>query len=316
MRRDISCILADWGTTNLRAWALGGDGVAIDHRGQGGGLLAVKDGRFAESFAAFCGDWLDARRPVPAILSGMVGSKLGWKEAPYLTAPVALADIGRQLCFVDDIPGASVWIVPGVRLDDPAQPEVMRGEEAQILGALAMLGRDGGVFLLPGTHAKWAIVEAGQLIAFRTYMTGEIYGLLRGAGTIGQLMEGDAQDPAAFRRGVERSRSPDAANLLHSLFSVRTLGLLGGLPRTGLASYLSGLLIGAELQDGAGWLEARGLPRSLTFIGSPEMIEVYKAAAELCRLEQTSIESSAILPGALFAIARAAGLVADSVGRT
>ena len=316
MSRDISCILADWGTTNLRAWALGSDGAAIDHRGQGGGLLSVKDRRFAESFAAFCGDWLDAGRPVPAVLSGMVGSKLGWKEAPYLTAPVALADIGRQLCFVDDIPGASVWIVPGVRLDDPAQPEVMRGEEAQILGALAMLGHDGGVFLLPGTHAKWAIVEAGRLIAFRTYMTGEIYGLLRGAGTIGQLIEGDARDPAAFRRGVERSRSPDAANLLHSLFSVRTLGLLGGVPRSGLASYLSGLLIGAELQDGARWLEARGLTRKLTLIGSPEMIEAYGAAAELCSLGQTSLESSAILPGALFAIARAAGLVADPAGRT
>jgi 2-dehydro-3-deoxygalactonokinase len=316
MTQDITCILADWGTTNLRAWAVAEGGRVIDRRGQGGGLLAVKDRRFAESFAAFCGDWLDARHPVPAILSGMVGSKLGWKEAPYLTAPVALADIGRQLCFVDDIPGASVWIVPGVRLDDPAQPEVMRGEEAQILGALAMLGRGGGVFLLPGTHAKWAIVEAGRLIAFRTYMTGEIYGLLRGAGTIGQLIEGDQPDAAAFRRGVERSRSPDAANLLHSLFSVRTLGLLGGLPRSGLASYLSGLLIGAELQDGARWLEGRGLARSLTLIGSPEMIEAYGAAAEVCSLGQTSLESTAILPGALFSIARAAGLVAGAPGRS
>ena len=103
MTQDITCILADWGTTNLRAWAVADDGRVIDQRGQGGGLLAVKDGRFAESFAAFCGDWLDARRPIPAVLSGMVGSKLGWKEAPYLTAPVALADIGRQLCFVEDI---------------------------------------------------------------------------------------------------------------------------------------------------------------------------------------------------------------------
>jgi 2-dehydro-3-deoxygalactonokinase len=315
MTQDITCILADWGTTNLRAWAVADDGRVLDQRGQGGGLLAVRDGRFAESFAAFCGDWLDIRRPIPAVLSGMVGSKLGWKEAPYLTAPVALADIGRQLCFVEDIAGASVWIVPGVRLDDPAQPEVMRGEEAQILGALAMLGRDGGVFLLPGTHAKWAIVEAGRLIAFRTYMTGEIYGLLRGAGTIGQLIEGDERDPAAFRRGVERSRSPDAANLLHSLFSVRTLGLLGGVARRSLASYLSGLLIGAELQDGTRWLEGRGLTPCLTLIGSPEMIEAYAVAGELCALGQTSLESSAILPAALLAIARAAGLVSNPPGR-
>jgi 2-dehydro-3-deoxygalactonokinase len=315
MHPDIACILADWGTTNLRAWALGRDGRVVDQRGQGGGLLAVKEGRFAESFTAFCGDWLRTDRPVPAILSGMVGSKLGWKEAAYLAAPVALGDLARQLCFVGEIPGASIWIVPGVRLDDEAQPEVMRGEEAQILGALQTLERDGGVFLLPGTHAKWAIVEAGRLAAFRTYMTGELYGLLRSAGTIGQLMEGESRDGAAFRRGVLRSRSPDAANLLHSLFSVRTLGLLGGLARASLASYLSGLLIGAELQDGARWLAARGLPRSLILIGSPEMMEAYGAAAELCGLSHERLESGAVLPAALLSLARAAGLMTDALER-
>jgi 2-dehydro-3-deoxygalactonokinase len=312
---DISCILADWGTTNLRAWALGGDGRVIDRRGQGGGLLAVKDGRFAETFAAFCGDWLNPHRPVPAILSGMVGSKLGWKEAPYLAAPVTLGDLARQLCFVSDIPGAGIWIVPGVRLEDEAQPEVMRGEEAQILGALRTLHRDGGVFLLPGTHAKWAIADAGRLTAFRTYMTGELYGLLRGAGTIGQLMEGEAPDPAAFRRGVMRSRAPDAANLLHSLFSVRTLGLLGGLARRSLASYLSGLLIGAEMEDGARWLRERGVKSSLILIGSPEMMKTYGEAAIICGLAVETVESGAVLPSALLFLARAAGLLADPVER-
>ena len=315
VNRDISCILADWGTTNLRAWALGSDGRVIDRRGQGGGLLAVKDGRFAESFAAFCGDWLDPHRPVPAILSGMVGSKLGWKEAPYLAAPVALGDLARQLCFVGDIPGAGIWIVPGVRLEDEAQPEVMRGEEAQILGALRTLHRDAGIFLLPGTHAKWAIVEAGRLTAFRTYMTGELYGLLRGSGTIGQLLEGDAPDPAAFRRGVMRSHAPDAANLLHSLFSVRTLGLLGGLARRSLASYLSGLLIGAEMADGARWLRERGVKASVTLIGSPEMMKTYEEAAGISGLACEMVESSAVLPTALVYLARTAGLLADPVVR-
>src|SRR5262249_46226686 len=153
-----------------------------------------------------------------------------------------------------EIPGAAVWIVPGVCLDDAAQPEVMRGEEAQILGALRALGRADAVFLLPGTHAKWAIVEGGRLVTFRTYMTGELYGLLRKSGTISQPMQGEAPDAAAFRRGVERAGTADAASLLHALFGVRTLGLLGRLPPTGLASYLSGLLIGGELADGRRWL--------------------------------------------------------------
>src|SRR5262249_5569098 len=154
-------------------------------------------------FATFCRGWLDADRSVPAVLSGMVGSKLGWKEAPYLKAPVNLDALSENLCSVGDIPGAGVWIVPGVSLEDPLQPEVMRGGEAQILGALGRLDRREGVFLLPGTHAKWAVVEGGCLRTFRTYMTGEVYGLLRGSGTIAQLMEGDARDPEAFRRGVE-----------------------------------------------------------------------------------------------------------------
>jgi 2-dehydro-3-deoxygalactonokinase len=314
MTTEIACVLADWGTTNLRGWAIGAAGEVVEQRSGGKGLLGVRDHRFAEAFAEFCGGWLDPRRPVPAILSGMVGSKLGWKEAPYLPAPVMLAALAKDLFPLGDIPGASVYIVPGIRLDDPAQPEVMRGEEAQILGAIRSLGREEGVFLLPGTHAKWAIVEAGRLIRFRTYMTGELYGLLRISGTIGQLIEGEETHRQAFIRGVERSRAPDAPSLLHSLFSVRTLGLLGGLRRVELASYLSGLLIGAEITDGQSWLEAAGKPSSLIAIGSPEMIETYASAARLCGLELAGVESAAVLPAALLAIARAAGLIATQGG--
>ena len=313
MTQAIACVVADWGTTNLRAWAMAPDGAVLAARDGGRGLLGVEDGRFAEALAALCGDWLSPAGRMPVLMSGMVGSKLGWKEAPYLAAPVALGDLARQLCFVGDIPGAGIWIVPGVRLEDEAQPEVMRGEEAQILGALRTLHRDGGVFLLPGTHAKWAIVEGGRLTVFRTYMTGELYGLLRGAGTLGQLMEGDAPDLAAFRRGVMRSRAPDAANLLHSLFSVRTLGLLGGLARRSLASYLSGLLIGAEMEDGARWLQGRGVTRPLVLIGSPEMMKTYGEAAVICALAFETVESGAVLPSALLLLARAAGLLADPV---
>ncbi len=309
MSQTVACIVADWGTTNLRAWAVGPAGEILDRRAERGGLLAVTDGRFAERLSAACSGWLDPARPVPAVLSGMVGSRLGWKEAPYLPAPAMLADLPRNLCFAGEIPGADVWIVPGISLDDPLQPEVMRGEEAQILGALGVLERQSGVFLLPGTHAKWAIVERGRLLAFRTYMTGELYNLLRSAGTIAQLLDGEEPDAAAFRRGLERSRSPDAASLLHSLFSVRTLGLLGGLARTGLASYLSGLLIGAEVEDGARWLKTRGQGDSVVVIGAPEMIQSYAVAAELAGLAPTSLESAAVLPPALFAIARGAGLL-------
>ena len=312
MRHAIACIAADWGTTNLRAWAMGADGTAFDRRDSPRGLLAVEGGRFSEALADVCGDWLVGRPRLPVVMSGMVGSKLGWKEAPYLVAPIALDELARHLCPVEAFSSAMARIVPGVRLDDLVQPDVMRGEETQILGALQELRIDNGVFLLPGTHSKWAIVENRRLVAFRTYMTGEIYGLLRRYGSLCQLMDGEVSDDAGFRRGVLRARSPEAGNLLHSLFSVRTLGLLDRLPRRGLAGYMSGLLIGAEMQDGLMWLSAKGKPRLAIGIGSPDMLDAYGMAALLCGLEFSTLDSATVTPRALLSIATSAGLVTRS----
>ena len=309
MTRAIACIVADWGTTNLRVWAMGADGTTFERRDSDRGLLAVEGGRFSVALAEACGDWLVGRQRLPIVMSGMVGSKLGWKEVPYLTAPFALDQLAQYLCPVETPASATAWIVPGVCLDDPAQPDVMRGEETQILGALQELRVDDGVFLLPGTHAKWAIVEGRHLVSFRTYMTGELYGLLHRYGTLRQLMEGEASGDDAFRQGVIRARAPEAGNLLHSLFSVRTLGLLDRLPRRDLAGYMSGLLIGAEMQDGLSWLRARGKPRIAVGIGSPDMLKAYRTAASVCGLEFSTLDSATVTPRALLSIAESAGLV-------
>jgi len=309
----IACIVADWGTTNLRAWAMGADGSTLDQRCSPRGLMAIEGGRFSEALEEVCSDWLASRQGLPVVMSGMVGSKLGWKEAPYLAAPVALDGLARHLCPVEARLNATVWIVPGVKMDEPAQPEVMRGEETQILGALETMGIDDGIFLLPGTHSKWAIVEDRSLLAFRTYMTGELYGLLRRSGTLSQLMEGDEPHDAAFREGVARAKSSEALSLLHSLFSVRTLGLFERVPRSGLASYMSGLLIGAEMQDALMWLRARGKPSLAVGIGSPGMLESYRLAASLCGLELSTLESAQVVTRALLSIAASAGLVTRSL---
>jgi len=302
----IACIVADWGTTNLRVWAMAADGRAVKRRVSDRGLLAVQSGRFAETLEAVCGDWL-ARRRLPVVMSGMVGSKLGWKEVTYLATPLALDELARHLSPVE-APFAAA-IVPGVRFDDPAAPDVMRGEETQILGALQALDCDHGVFLLPGTHSKWAIVEGRQLVAFRTYMTGEIYGLLRSHGTLGQLMEGEAAHDSAFPRGVKRAFAGESEDLLHGLFGVRALGLLGHLPRPDLAGYLSGLLIGTEMRSGLAWLAAQGRSRRAVAIGSPGMLKSYRIAAGLCGLELTRLNGDDVTPGALLTIARSAGLL-------
>lgn len=309
----IDCIVADWGTTNRRAWALAQNGAVLEERHDDQGLLAHADRRFAQSFAAFCGDWLQRGRQIPVIMAGMVGSKMGWQEVPYQPAPVHLRDLARHLARVEDAEFDNAWIVPGIMLDDEHQPEVMRGEECQILAALLRSGRQEGTFLLPGTHSKWALVEGGKLVTLRTYMTGEIFGLLRkSSGTLSQLMEGDAVDDDAFLRGVDHASGPDAANLLHSLFSVRTLGLLDRVPRTGLASYMSGLLIGAEIHDALRWLLSRGLAGKVSAIGSPGLLRSYRRAAKHLNLDLTLQDSADLLPVALLSLAKAAALLPQS----
>jgi len=311
-RMQIDCIIADWGTSNRRAWALTADGSVLAERHDDQGLLAIADHRFAESFQRFCGDWLGSSRMIPIIMAGMVGSKLGWQEVPYQMAPVALRDLSRHLSKIEDPLIGEVWIAPGVALDDGKQLEVMRGEECQILGALLQSDEMDGTFLLPGTHSKWAQVKDGRIISFRTYMTGEVYGLLRKSGTINQLMEGDIVNDEAFKQGVLYSREPDAGNLLHSLFSVRTLGLFDRLPRADLPSYMSGLLIGAEVYDATSWLADHDHAGGITAIGSPALLEAYQQAAASLEIELISIDSNSLLPLAMLSLAKAAGILSGA----
>jgi 2-dehydro-3-deoxygalactonokinase len=236
----------------------------------------------------------------------MAGSRMGWVEVPYVAAPAPLSDLARNLMKAGRIGGSDCWIVPGMNLDSAAQPEVMRGEECQMLGALLKQGRSDGVFLTPGTHSKWARVADGGLLDFRTYITGEMFNLLRQSGTLAQLMVGDAENEAAFVRGVRATG--DDTELLNRIFGARSLVLFGRLEGKDLASYLSGMLVGTEMRDAlAAWPD---LKRSgVTCIGSAGMLARYGACARLLGLKLDGIDSKDVLPAALFWIARQAGLV-------
>lgn len=298
-----SCIAVDWGSTNRRAWALGADGKALQERADSAGLLAIKDGRFADSLKACLEGWLDGG--VPVVIAGMAGSRMGWVEVPYVAAPAPLTDLARNLMKAGRIADSDCWIVPGMSLDSAAQPEVMRGEECQMLGALLQQGRSDGVFLTPGTHSKWARVAAGQLIEFRTYITGEMFNLLRQSGTLA-LMTGDGEDEVAFARGVAAT-GPDT-ELLNRVFSARSLTLFGRLEGKELASYLSGMLVGTEMRDAlAAWPD---LGRTgVTCIGSAGMLARYGACANLLGLDLQGIDNKDVLPAALFWIGQQAELV-------
>lgn len=304
MTADIAMIAVDWGTSNRRAWALDGAGHVLAEKGDGEGLLAVKAGGFARSFAEFAASWLTPGRSVPVLMCGMVGSKMGWAEVPYIAAPADLASLSRNLHAVPFDGPARIAIVPGVSCVHDGVPDVMRGEECQVLAVLAERKSRDACLLLPGTHSKWVQVKDGRLSSFRTYMTGELYNMLTSSGTLAQLMEKGEPDRDAFVRGLARARQADAGALPHALFGVRTLGLFNSLPRSGLSSYLSGLLIGTEMRDALAWTGAD----AVIAVGSPRLLDNYRIAADHFGLAFEAHDNAALLPPALFMIARDAGL--------
>jgi 2-dehydro-3-deoxygalactonokinase len=306
MTEPIAMIAVDWGTTNRRAWALGQDGRVLGERGDGEGLLGVKPGDFARSFATFAASWLGNGRRTLVLMCGMVGSKLGWVEAPYIEAPADLGSLARRLHPVPFDGNARIAIVPGVSCLERGVPDVMRGEECQVLAVLANRKLRDATLLLPGTHSKWVRVEDGRLVSFRTYMTGELYNALTSSGTLAQLMEKGEADGAAFAQGLKQAEAEGPGALTHLLFGVRTLGLFDRLPRASLASYLSGLLIGAEMMDAVAWSEAK----SVIAVGSPKLLENYRRAAEFFELAFEAHDNNALLPPALYMIARNSGFIA------
>jgi 2-dehydro-3-deoxygalactonokinase len=232
----------DWGTSTRRGWAFGVDGAVLASGALPRGISTVADGGFAAVLRELAGAWTDGS--VPIVLGGMIGSRQGWQEVPYLPCPASPDALAAGAQPIDTGIGPG-WIVPGLSCQGPfGIADVMRGEEVQLLGA----GIDAGVVLLPGTHGKWVRLEGGAATRFRTFMTGELFALLRTQSLLGRLMEPGGPDEAAFDAGVDRALDDPALTAL--LFSVRTEGLFGRIAPTALADYLSGLLIGAEVAAG------------------------------------------------------------------
>ena len=233
----------DWGTSSFRAVRLQGR-MVVDRRDLPLGILHVPPGGFADALRGAVAPWL-ADGEACVLVSGMAGSRQGWQEAPYLPCPADAAGLAAALAPVP-FDGARVLLVPGLSVpDDP--PEVMRGEETQIVGALPAIGRD-GLACLPGSHSKWARISGGGITGFTTHLTGEAFAALRDHTILSRMVQpGAAPDPDSFDQGVARSAQP--GGLLHHLFGVRTLGLFDRLPSP--ESYLSGVLIGHEVRAAA-----------------------------------------------------------------
>jgi 2-dehydro-3-deoxygalactonokinase len=260
----------DWGTTSFHAFRMAPDGTIRDRRVGLRGIVNVPDNRFADTLREEIGPWL-ATGEDHVLLSGMIGSRQGWKEAPYLPCPAGAPDIAAALVDIE-FDWAQVKLVPGLSAtDESGVAEVMRGEETQVLGVLDAMG-GGGLACLPGTHSKWARVEDGRIISFTTHMTGETFGALRGHTILGRMMHDGPSNGAPFEAGVRRSGDP--GGLLHHIFGARAQVLAGQLAETDAAAYLSGILIGHEVRAAlAGMREV-----VVHVIGTPELTDLYARA--------------------------------------
>ncbi|MDG2286994.1 MAG: 2-dehydro-3-deoxygalactonokinase, partial [Alphaproteobacteria bacterium] len=237
---DTVVIGVDWGTSSLRAYRLAEDGTVLERREAALGIMAIEGGGFEAAFEKTIGDWLDAAGEATVVLSGMIGSRQGWHEAPYLACPADVTELAAALLPVDLARGRQIWIAPGLsHRDDGGTPDVMRGEEVQILGAQDAIGAAPALVCLPGTHSKWARVEGGCVLGFSTHMTGEIFEVVRGHTILGRMIDADAWDEAAFVAGLDRAGEP--GGLLGHLFGVRAKGLFGELNEATAGAFLSGL---------------------------------------------------------------------------
>ncbi len=293
---DATLIGVDWGTSSLRAYRLGSEGVVLEKRELPLGIMrllgqnhpASDDERaalFERACRQACGGWLEADPSIPVIGCGMIGSAQGWREAPYLAVPVDIDSIGLSLTHVVGQNGIVLHIVPGL-IEHSELPNVMRGEESQITGALriaargknAANGRNSSLLCLPGTHSKWVLVREDRIMHFETFMTGEVFSALCQHTILGQTMQ-PSEDASAFDRGVRVAQSSARrGSLLSMIFSTRTLGLTGALEATQQSDYLSGLLIGHEIASIQQGTDNSYFLQEILLVGNSALCLRYKRA--------------------------------------
>jgi 2-dehydro-3-deoxygalactonokinase len=295
-------IALDWGTSSLRAMLMDKAGTVVETRRQPWGIRQLPAGGFAGALDAIVAGW-----PVlPCIASGMIGSREGWREVAYLDLPAGVDQLAGALDRAGDL-----VIVPGLR--NARGPDVMRGEETQIVGLMARhAAACDATVLLPGTHSKWVSLHQGKIIDFYTLMTGELYALLRQHSILSAGVDtgGEASDSQAFLDGVRTARDSGAAGAFSRLFATRARMLDDMLKPTSIPDYLSGLLIGEEFRS----MQADQRMRSgqpLWLIGDEALCDRYRAAAgEFSIALAPAVDDTAA--AGLWWLARAAGLFDSS----
>lgn len=295
-----SFIALDWGTTSFRAYLATPEGGVLDTISVPQGILSVADGRFEKTLEVHIGRWDKA---LPVLAAGMITSRQGWIELPYLPCPAGPADLARALHHHTTAGGRRIAFATGLsHRGADGMPEVMRSEEVQVFGSL-----DLGVthFVTPGTHSKWIVTGGGRIVRYATYVTGEVYAALKDHTILGRMMAEGPDDEAAFARGVEAAFA-DPAGFLHRIFAARSLALFGEIEPAAIASFLSGQVIGTEVAHAIS-----GHPKDAKYavLASPGIGGRYVKAMEMAGLGVRYGDPAAIVRG-LALIGRHAGIVA------
>lgn len=281
-------IAIDWGTSSLRGARLSDQGAVLEERAFARGILTVPPGDFPAIFQQHFGAWMEPPDTL-CLIAGMAGSRQGWIEAPYCPCPAGFDELAQRLAWVE--PGR-IAIVPGMSCEHAGVPDVMRGEETQVFGALHLLGLRDALLVLPGTHSKWVQVRGGRIETFATLMTGEFYALLRRDSILARTMPADDGElhEAAFDAGVALALRD--GGLLHHAFSVRSLALFDRLPAAQAPSYLSGLVIGDELRS----RQLAG-DDAVVIVGTDALTQRYQRALAQCGVRAQCIGAQAMWRG-------------------
>lgn len=298
----------DWGTSSFRAYKIDQNGAVIDTISTDDGILSVPNEEYGSVLKMLIEPWTANGCP-PIIASGMITSRNGWVETDYVSAPCGAKELAEGLKTIETADGLCISFIPGVSTEIEGIPDVMRGEETQIIGDV-LTDKPDKMYLLPGTHSKWAWVQDGEIKKFSTFMTGEIFSILCKHSILEKLMTSGPFNYDGFKRGVESGLSSDH-NLLHSLFFARTLPLFDKMSEEAVADYVSGLLIGTEIQSYREYLKFEG---SLTIIGRSDLSDRYEVALELLGIDCYRSPEDTVARGH-FSIAKTVGLLETRVLR-
>ena len=284
-------IAVDWGTTNRRAYRLDPSGGRADEFEDAKGILSVPDGGFPAAIA----EVRERLGNLPLLLAGMIGSNRGWKEAPYVPCPAGLDDLAAKVVWA----GEREAIVPGVSYLGSGRADVMRGEEVQLLGALASGTVESDALVChPGTHNKWVVLHQSRIQSFRTVMTGELFSLLKEHSILADLLEGPVEDNDVFRGAAHHAVFHET--LPAELFSIRAGVLLGQMKKADAPSYASGLLIGTDVRIGL----TVPTGAQVAVMGRPQLTKLYVAALAQANRESVELDGEQCFLAGIHEIAK------------